>query len=219
MACWNTWKIYYFLYKLSTWRDWNVLAIRFCTYLLSNKLNINFATHPVRCFLPEVLHSLWFQVPASGEQIEADIEVAGAIEAIGIAAMAANMSASSATSQGTLRRSSSTLSRNSLLSSRRNSGVSPANTPGSSTKHQRRRRNSSVFEQGSLGSSFDEPASSSTSLCGNRSFKLMAKMRSVSRDRPRITITRAPTLDQSGLIFFLSMSMLCYLKMVLKIIE
>lgn len=137
------------------------------------------------------------QVPANGEQIEADIEIASLEAAHAAAAAAVSM----AGSRGTLRRSSSTLSRNSLLSSRRNSAVS--GTPLASNKHQhpgRRRRNSSVFEQGgsSLGSSFDEPISSSTSLCGKRSFKLMAKMRSVSRDHPRITITRAPTLDQSG---------------------
>jgi hypothetical protein len=100
-----------------------------------------------------------------------------------------------------LRRSSSTLSRNSLFLSRRNSAVSTT-TPHSSSQHHASslRRNSSVFEQASLGSSFDEPASSSTSLCRKRSFKLelIAKMRSASRDRPKITITRAPTLDQSG---------------------
>jgi hypothetical protein len=111
------------------------------------------------------------------------------------AAVAAFNTASGATSQGSLlRRSSSTLSHTSLLSSRRNSG----GTPGAA----RPRRNSSVcFERGSLGSSCDEPAAAnSLSGGGKRSLKLIAKMRTVQgRDRrPRITITRAPTLDQSG---------------------
>ncbi len=138
------------------------------------------------------------QVPAAtGEQIEADIELIsnGAI-AVATAAAAAFNAASGATSQGSLRRSSSTLSHTSLLSSRRNSGGTPSAG--------RPRRNSSVcFERGSLGSSCDEPAAAnSLSGGGKRSLKVIAKMRSVQQgsrgDRPRITITRAPTLDQSG---------------------
>jgi hypothetical protein len=133
------------------------------------------------------------QVPATtGEQIEADIElISNDAIVLAAAAVAAFNTASGATSQGSLlRRSSSTLSHTSLLSSRRNSG-----TPGAA----RPRRNSSVFERGSLGSSCDEPAAANSLSGGKRSLKLIAKMRSVQgRDRPRITITRAPTLDQSG---------------------
>ena len=141
------------------------------------------------CFNPTLT-----QVPANPDQIE----MAAATEIIETEIVADFV----ATSQGTLRRSSSTLSRNSLLSSRRNSSAISSTPLSSCQQHGGRRRNSSVFEQASLGSSFDEPAaSSSTSLCRKRSFKLelIAKMRSASRgDRPRITITRAPTLDQSG---------------------